>query len=141
MWWITLSIHSGQLQSHVSSLIKSRSYKRFELVRHGWKCDTEGMDGLGRWVHWARGIALIHSIALEGDGHVWEHISISRQDGELPSWEQTRDVFREVAGPGTYGIIVIPPSVKHVDIAEVMHVWHCFDHVPVPDFTRGTKSI
>jgi hypothetical protein len=111
------------------------------LMRHRWKLDTPGADGLGRWVHGARGLGLVHSIAVEGDGELWEHISISRRDGEMPSWEQLRDVFHEVAGPEALGIIVIPPKSEHVNIAEVAHAWRCLTRRPLPDFTKGTGSI
>lgn len=111
------------------------------LRRYRWQCVTPGADGLGAWVHGARGLGLIHSVARENDGELWEHISVSRRDDTLPSWEQLRDTFREVAGDEALGIIVVPPKSEHVDIAEVAHVWHCLTRRPLPDFTRGGRSI
>jgi len=111
------------------------------LKRHRWVLDTPGADGLGRWVHKARGLGMIHSVAIEQDGELWEHLSVSRKDGKLPSWEQLRDVFHEVCGDQALGIIVIPPKSEHVDIAEVAHVWRCLTRRPLPDFTRGGRSI
>jgi hypothetical protein len=111
------------------------------LKRHRWTCDTRGHDGLGRWMHRARGLGMIHSIAIEQDGELWEHVSVSRRDSKMPSWEQVRDVFREVAGDGALGIIVVPPRSEHVDIAEVAHVWRCLSKRPLPDFTHGSGSI
>jgi hypothetical protein len=72
---------------------------------------------------------------------MWEHISVSRFDDRMPSWEQVRDTFREVAGDTALGIIVVPPKSEHVNIAEVAHVWHCLSKRPIPDFTRGGRSI
>ena len=111
------------------------------LRRNRWKCVTPGMDGLGAWQHGARGLGLIHSIAVEQDGQPWEHISLSRKDDAMPSWEQVRDVFHEICGPEALGIIVVPPKSEHVNIAEVAHVWRCLTRRPIPDFTRGTGSI
>jgi hypothetical protein len=111
------------------------------LKRNRWKLHTPGADGLGRWTHGARGLGLIHSVALEQDGEIWEHISLSRSDGQMPSWNQLRDVFREIAGDDALGIIVIPPKAEHVDIAEVAHVWRCMSRRPLPDFTHGGRSI
>lgn len=111
------------------------------LRRNRWKCVTPGVDGLGAWQHGARGLGLIHSVALEADGEVWEHVSVSRRDGQMPSWVQVRDVFREVSGDDALGIVVVPPKAEHVDIAEVAHVWRCLTRRPVPDFTRGGRSI
>lgn len=112
-----------------------------QLQRHRWKLVKPGMDGLGAWTHGSRGLGLIHSIALEQDGEVWEHISVSRKDGEMPTWEQVRDVFHEVCGDDALGIIVVPPKDEHVNIAEVAHVWRCLTKRPIPDFTRGSRSI
>jgi hypothetical protein len=111
------------------------------LTRKRWRCIQRGADGLGQWRHGPRKLALIHSVALEQDFEVWEHISLSRRDGTMPTWEQTRDVFREVAGTEALGIIVIPPVDEHVNIDEVAHVWRCLTRRPLPDFTRGTGSI
>jgi hypothetical protein len=111
------------------------------LTRHRWRCVTPGADGLGAWEHRARGLGLIHSVAIEADGQVWEHVSVSRADGVMPSWEQLRDVFREVCGDDALGVVVIPPKSEHVDIAEVAHVWRCLTRRPLPDFARGGSSI
>lgn len=125
----------------VLSDVESSQMVEVRLKRNRWKLVTSGYDGLGAWKHGARGLGLIHSISRERDGEVWEHISVSRADGEMPSWVQVRDVFHEVAGPEALGIIVVPPKSEHVDIAEVAHVWRCLTKRPIPDFTRGGRSI
>jgi hypothetical protein len=125
----------------MAAAVLAKDVRKYTLMRNRWKCDTAGMDGLGRWVHRARGLAFIHSIAEELDGELWEHISVSRRDGAMPDWAVTRNVFREVAGQEAIGVIVIPPLSKHVNIAEVAHVWHCLTKDPVPDFTHGGVSI
>ena len=114
---------------------------RVRLASRRWKQVTRGFDGLGLWQHGARKVALIHSVAYEKDGELWEHVSVSRRDGEMPTWTQVRDVFRDVCGDDALGIIVVPPKSEHVDIAEVAHVWRCLTKRPLPDFTQGTSSI
>ena len=111
------------------------------LQHRRWVRVQAGADGLGAWQHGARGLGLIHSVALERDGNLWEHISVSRADGRMPTWEQVRDAFRDIAGDDALGIIVVPPKAEHVDIAEVAHVWRCLTARPLPDFTRGGRSI
>ena len=111
------------------------------LTRHKWVRAKKGHDGLGAWQHRARGLAMIHSIAIEQDSELWEHINVSRADDELPSWEQVRDVFHEVAGPNALGVIVVPPKEEHVNLAEVAHVFRCLTRRPLPDFPRGIGSI
>lgn len=111
------------------------------LTAHHWVCERRGADGLGQWWNRRRKLALIHSVALEADGELWEHVSLSRRDGEMPSWDQVRNVFHEVCGSEALGVIVVPPKSEHVNIAEVAHVWHCIGRRPLPDFTGGTGSI
>lgn len=111
------------------------------LLAHRWKQVTKGIDGLGSWTHGSRQLGMIHSIAVEQDGQLWEHVSLSRKDGKMPTWAQTRDVFHEVCGPNALGVIVVPPLEEHVNIAEVAHVWHCLTRRPLPDFTRGLGTI
>lgn len=111
------------------------------LNRRGWRQVQPGADGLGAWRHGPRRLGLIHSLALEGDGEVWEHVSLSRRDGTLPTWEQVRDGFHDVAGDEATGVVVIPPKAKHVNLAEVAHVWRCLSRDVLPDFTHGTGSI
>jgi hypothetical protein len=62
-----------------------------------------------------------HSVARELDGGVWGHVSVSRQDRSLPSWQQVRDTGW-LLYPGRFGIIVVAPQDKHVNISEVAHV-------------------
>ena len=114
---------------------------RARLQRNHWKQLRRGIDGLGAWRHSPRKLVLIHSFGTESDGHLWEHVSLSRDDGLMPSWEQVRDVFHEVCGSDALGIIVVPPKAEHVNIAEVAHIWRCLTRRPLPDFTRGTGSI
>jgi hypothetical protein len=111
------------------------------LIRNRWRRVHHGADGLGAWYHGARGLGLIHSVALEQDGQFWEHVSVSRSDDTMPTWVQVRDAFRDVSGDDALGIVVIPPKSEHVDIAEVAHVWRCLTSRPVPDFARGGRSI
>jgi len=111
------------------------------LILMGWEQIVEGGDGLGCWDH-PKGLRLIESSAVEEDGHVWSHLSVSRKDHWMPTWEQLRDVFRLVH-PHLYGYVVIAPPDRHVNIAEVAHVWACLDSTvpPLPDFTRGGLTI
>ena len=111
------------------------------LKRNRWVCIQPGADGLGAWEHNARKLTVIHSVAIEEDHELWEHISLSRFDGAMPSWAQTRDIFHEVAGPEALGVIVVPPKSEHVNIHEVAHIWRCLSRRPLPDFRQGTDHI
>ena len=58
----------------------------------------------------------------------------------MPTWEHTRDAWR-LLYPDIAGVVVVPPKSKHVNIAEVAHVWGCLTKLTVPDFTQGGDSI
>lgn len=116
-----------------------RALIMMRLVRAGWIRRVDGEDGGGCWDHVKRNLRLIHSIAREEDGCDWIHVSMSRRDRKMPTWEQVRDIWWECY-PNRKGIVVIAPKAEHVNIAEVAHVWCCFDEV-LPDFTSGTGSI
>lgn len=115
---------------------------RDRLQRAGWKCETPGADGLGHWRNRGRRLALIHSVAVEDDGELWDHVSVSRADRTMPTWEQLRDVFHEVCGDEALGVVVIPPTSEHVNIHEVAHAWRRLTGSrPLPDFTHGGATI
>jgi hypothetical protein len=110
------------------------------LHNAGWHQIIDGVDGLGAWVHRIKRLRLIHSLAREADGAIWSHVSLSRRDRKMPTWEQVRDAGWLIH-PDDYGVIVVAPKSQHVDIGEIAHVWYCLDHSAVPDFTKGTASI
>ena len=110
------------------------------LEAKGWTCNVQGADGLGCWDHNHRGHRLIHSLAIEEDGEVWAHVSMSRRDRKLPTWEQLRDLWW-LMYPDIVGMQLIVPHTEHVNINEVLHVWGCLTKIVVPDFTHGGDSI
>jgi hypothetical protein len=58
----------------------------------------------------------------------------------MPTWGQARDVWR-LLYPTVLGVIVIPPEDRHINLAEVAHVWGNLDRPAVPDFTHGMGTI
>lgn len=81
------------------------------------------------------------SCARYGDGKHWLHVSVSRKNRELPSWEllsQVKDLF---IGPARTALQVLPPRAKHVNIAPVLHLFCCLDGDVTPDFTGGGDTI
>lgn len=112
------------------------------LVRARWVLRYEGEDGIGclDLVGGKFALRLIHSIAREDDGEVWAHVSLSRRDRIMPTWEQTRDAWWAVYDQ-TPGVVVVAPRTEHVNIAEVAHVWGCLTRRTVPDFSHGLGTI
>jgi hypothetical protein len=44
-------------------------------------------------------------------------------------------------GGDRQAIQVMPPRSNHVNIHEVLHLWHCLDGDGLPDFTGGGETI
>lgn len=136
---------SGRDAGTAEAIAKTHRDAEPRLLLMGWIERIPGADGLGCWDRPSSrpvvepGLRLIHSIA-RCEGEIWSHVSVSRSDRRMPTWEQTRDVFRLVH-PHEYGIIVVAPVENHVNIAEVAHVWACLSRPYVPDFTHGLATI
>jgi hypothetical protein len=110
------------------------------LLTAGWTQRRPGGDGLGMWDNPKLGLRLVQSTAVEQDGYIWSHLSVSTRAQVLPTWEQVRDVFW-IVHPGEHGYIVVAPEAKHVNLREIHHIWHCMDGPGLPDFTRGGGTI
>lgn len=112
------------------------------LAHNGWKQVDQNLDGLGTWDHRERGLRMIHSIAREEDDQVWAHVSVSHPGGMrvMPSWFETRDTG-QLLYPDRFGIIVVAPPSRHVNLAEVAHVWYCLTGASCPDFSHGMGTI
>ena len=103
------------------------------LGQAGWYLTAKSPIGLGSWQHYDKGIRLLHAVMREPDGMLWSHMSLSRADRQLPSWEQLRDAHW-LLYPALIGVQVCAPPSSHYNFAEVTHMWTCLDKSPVPDF-------
>jgi hypothetical protein len=107
----------------------------------GWRCIQKGEDGAA----WGDGrLAVILSANTELDGKRWLHISISHNGdpASLPSWGDLLAVRDTFLGEEALCLHLLPPKSEHVNIHPgVLHLWHCMDGRPTPDFTRGGSSL
>ena len=86
-------------------------------------------------------LRVLVSAALYGDGKRWLHVSVSRKNREIPTWMVMSEVKDLFIGPERTALQVHPPRSKHVNIAPVLHLWHCLDGEATPDFTAGGETI
>lgn len=90
-------------------------------------------------------LRVIVSQAVEEDGRLWRHVSVSRQDGRLPARVDLAAVKRSWIGDDMECYEVWPTADRYVNLHRaVLHLWACLDadHGRVlPDFTRGGGSI
>jgi hypothetical protein len=77
---------------------------------------------------------------VEEDGKPWMHLSVSRRDRRVPTWDDlvaVRDLF---LGRERLAVQVLPPRSQHYDAGlgtEVLHLWAPLEHYPLPDFLRA----
>jgi hypothetical protein len=100
----------------------------------GWAI-TRDPDRLGRFelFHPAKGYIVIISGTVK-DGGRWVHLSFSRGD-RVPDWEELKAVKSRFLGDETLAVQVFPPKSQWVNVHPYcLHLWHCVDGDPLPDF-------
>jgi hypothetical protein len=88
-----------------------------------------------------RGLKVIVTGMPYQDKKRWIHLSCSRK-AFLPSWQDLKDVKATFIGPDKLAIQVLPREDKFVNLySHVLHLYHCLDGDPIPDFTMGGDTI
>jgi hypothetical protein len=83
------------------------------------------------------GLAVLISAKRERDSKRWLHVSASRQN-RIPSWEDLREIKLLFIGAEKLAVQVLPRQSEYVNVNPcVLHLWHCLDGDPVPDFRVG----
>jgi hypothetical protein len=105
----------------------------------GWYVDDRRLDG-ARYYCPSRKLIAIVSISVESDGRRWLHMSLSHWN-RVPTWGELRDAKQLFLGD-VYAYQVLPPKSQYVNInPKVLHLWHCLDGAPLPEFSRGSGSL
>ncbi len=121
-----------------------KPYLQAALERGTWKASlTPGESAI--WVFGGAGLRVL----LGGDsyaGERWLHVSISRENGRLPTWADMVAVKETFLGAETQAYQVFAPRSQWVnDTANVLHLYFCLDGDMLPDFRitipGGHKSI
>lgn len=95
----------------------------------------------GIWSHPRRQLRLACSIAREGDGRIWAHMSVSHATHRMPTFAELR-YAKEALFPDRVALQVFPPTEEwytydHPQAAEVLHLFVCLTERITPDF-RGS---
>lgn len=105
----------------------------------GWKLAQDSPDGAA--YHHRSGLTVIVSGHREDDGKRWLHVSLARPD-RLPSYQDQGLVKALFIGAEREAYSVWPRASRHVNFHRFcLHLWHCADGPPLPDFARGGRSI
>lgn len=87
------------------------------------------------------GLFIIASIQKELDNKQWIHVSFSRQN-KLPSYNDLKLVKNVFIGKDKKAIQIFPEDDAHVNLMpNCLHLWHCLDGDPLPDFTWGKNTL
>jgi hypothetical protein len=107
----------------------------------GWELFGPQSDDGRRYYSPLLQLMVILTARREQDGRRWLHLSCSHQR-RTPTWVELREVKDIFFGPDRYAYQVLPPASHYVNInARVLHLWHCLDEDPLPDFTCGSGSL
>jgi len=83
----------------------------------------------------------IVSDSIELDKKGWRHVSISHKD-RIPDYNEIKRVKELFVGKYTEGYLIFPSEDKHVNLnPHCLHIFCPIGHQPLPDFTRGGKTI
>jgi hypothetical protein len=112
------------------------------VLPFGWQEHQEYGESIRVYQHQRLGLRVLFSACVELDGKRWIHMSVSRTDRRLPTWDNLRLAKDLFIGADKLAIQVLPREKDYVNIhAGVLHLWHCLDGDPTPDFTMGMGSI
>ncbi|MBO3463825.1 hypothetical protein G7B40_001335 [Aetokthonos hydrillicola Thurmond2011] len=140
-------IEAEKLAMTTLEAIKSRGFGlRLQIpdMPNGWR--IEWMSELG--VSWIGALqpgfqspkfTVLYSIALESDDKLWLHLSISKQTISkkmvIPEyWECAK--IRSLVFGDKWSIQYFPVAEEYVNMADVLHFWHCLEGNPMPDFRK-----
>ena len=111
-------VHTGAWTGGVSDREYARAYKKHDTV------------------------LVLMSCATQTDGKRWLHVSVSRRNKEIPTWQlmcEIKDVF---IGPERTALQVMPPRSQWVSIHPgCLHLWACLDDLLLPDFRAGGQTL
>ena len=105
----------------------------------GWRKVVDSLDGAS--YRGPKGITAIVSVAKELDGLLWVHLSVAHRD-RLPTYEELKLAKALFIGREKQAIQVFAPESRHINLhCYCLHLWHCLNGQPIPDFTRGGKTL
>jgi hypothetical protein len=119
-----------------SLLAASLAYGRFVKSRKvggAWKVVEARADG-SMWLNAVRRLKVIESVGVRSDRRIWHHVSVSAYDvkdgrvlpmSRLPTWDEMSLVRDALIGADREAYIIYPPRSRYVNIAQVLHLWHC----------------
>lgn len=93
------------------------------------------------WKDQRRNLAVIFSAAVERDGRVWLHLSLSHR-GRMPHWSEIVEAKEAFLGAEARALQVFPARSEWVNIHPFcLHLWRCLDDDGIPDFRESEPML
>ena len=101
--------------------------------------ETERRSDGVLWQHHILKLTVIASVMYESDGKLWLHVSLVNHK-RMPSYEEIKLVKEKFIGKDKYAVMIFPPEDKFVNLNQhCLHLWHCIDGHPLPEFSAITS--
>ena len=115
----------------LDSITKRAELAGYDIVQHGK--DGNAFRG-------AFSLLVIVSIAKEKDNRYWLHVS-SSYPNRKPDYDKMLDIKDIFIGIDKKAIQIFPSKDEYVNLCQyALHLWHCIDGDPLPDF-RGKDGL
>jgi hypothetical protein len=73
-------------------------------------------------------IKVIESTAVEKDGRIWLHVSVSKPNRQkMPTYDDVQTARKLFIGEHRECYQVFPPAERYVNVNPVLHLWTCLD--------------
>jgi len=129
--------HVGQLPLE---LAKVPGWSPPRVIPYQWCVERQSI--YDRWYRNRTHFLMVGITAcVEEDQRVWVHLSMSHRK-RVPRWDELRDAKDIFLGRDVCAYQVLPPQSEYVNIDDrVLHLWHCPETRPLPDFRIGGIGI
>lgn len=128
------------LPPFILALVLPPHWQELDTSAHHW---GQGFRDMARAYQYKKGaLWVLASCGYHDDGRPWLHVSVSRKDAVIPTWEQMSTVKRIFIGEERQALQVMPRASKHVNLHPgVLHLWCCLEDDGLPDFTAGGQTL
>lgn len=87
------------------------------------------------------GLLVIQSISREEDGRLWIHTSFSRRS-RIPTYQDITFIKKNFIGDEQKAVMVFPEKEHYINIHPYcLHLFHCLNRNPLPNFDHNTRSL
>lgn len=72
-------------------------------------------------------LRVMEDVGVKADGKRWLHVSVSKPNHKLPTYDDLQEVRRLFVGEHRECYQVFPTQDRYVNVHHVLHLWCCLD--------------